>query len=297
MAGAAARVAQLKAGGNAAYKANDLDRAVKLYSAAIAADPRKPVLIANRSVASYECGHYAAALADVIHALECGTSSALVPKLALRAERCTLWLGDVDAAERWRAHGSLTGHGSDAGTASAAAAVPASMALQVAAVAEKVRACRMAEHDSARRASAARAAELVGAESPALARGGVRPERCEMFTTGQDPPISMLAGARRTLLYEIVKFVGNVDLQPQSVRQLATRCVFCCTLHCLLHRMFAFGHDPSEKPVSERSMCCCGSMLCDCSPVLLKSRARAPLTVRMPCWYRRLRARPATSPT
>ena len=195
---AAAHAVQLKADGNAAFKAFELDRAVELYSAAIAAAPREPVFIANRSAALYESGRYAAALADVRLTLECGAGSALVQKLAMRAARCALWLDDVDTAERWLAHGSLTEKGSDTGTAAAAAAVPAAMAAQIEAVADKVRACRAAGHVEAQRAAAARAAEVAGADAPALVRGGVRPERGEMFTSGHDPPVSMLAGVRRS---------------------------------------------------------------------------------------------------
>jgi tetratricopeptide (TPR) repeat protein len=180
---------ELKAAGNAAFKAYKLDDAIELYSAAMAAEPSNAIFRANRSAALFEAGCYAQCIADVEGVLDGEPDSQLAAKLALRAARSAMWLQDYSAAERWLTRAQLS---------------EGSLSAQAAAVADQIKACHtMASSGLLDQDAMASVSANSGADAPALVRGGVRRERREIFASGHDRPISMLAGPSTfTSLYQ-----------------------------------------------------------------------------------------------
>ena len=175
--------AQLKAAGNAAFKASKLEHAIDLYSCAMAAAPDDAVYVSNRSAALFEAGRYASCVADVGTALQRSPSDALAAKLALRAARAELWGGNIDAAEAWLSHQAII---ADASTAED----------QVKELREHVAACREAAKASASASDELRAvAAGIDCDAPGLLRDCLFPLRPDMYATGHDVVRSMLDGA------------------------------------------------------------------------------------------------------
>ena len=109
----AADALQLKAEGNAAFQAFQLDKAIELYTAAIAAAPAEPIYRANRSAALFEAGQYTECTEDIRQVLRAASANAtavapaLAAKLAVRAARCALWQNQAASAAEWLCHEAL----------------------------------------------------------------------------------------------------------------------------------------------------------------------------------------------
>ena len=75
----------LKDQGNKAFQAKDYDKAIDLFTQAIAIDPTNHVLFSNRSAAHAGKKDYAAALEDAEQASEGGVARNAAPYLTLIA--------------------------------------------------------------------------------------------------------------------------------------------------------------------------------------------------------------------
>ena len=169
-----AQAAELKVKGNAAVKAFKLDTAFVLYSAAIAACPEAPVFCSKRSAALYEAGRYAENCQYIERALELKPDSKLAAKLALRAARCSLWQGLLDAAEQWLAHDV-----SDDPTAE---------------LKDLLASCRAAEPLIGENNAAMQCLAGANADAPGMLRTALMPLPGEMSASSHDPAKSLLEG-------------------------------------------------------------------------------------------------------
>lgn len=175
--------AKLKADGNEAFKAFNLDLAIDLYSRAVAAAPHGAVYRSNRSAALFEAGRYAECLADIEAATALQPADALQAKLALRAARSCLWLRDFDAADQWLQREVFKVEDCSASVDDLKAHVAA---------------CRRTEGYESNAKLCALAAG-TDADAMRLLRDKIQHERGVLFATGHDDPRSMLEGARALL--------------------------------------------------------------------------------------------------
>ncbi|KAL9006254.1 MAG: hypothetical protein Q9188_000976 [Gyalolechia gomerana] len=92
----------LRQEGNALYRANLLQEAVRCYTKAAGLAPTDPTLLSNLSAANYEIGDYQHCIDDILKALELCTRDAttLRTKLYLRLIKCYLPGKDYQAAIR-----------------------------------------------------------------------------------------------------------------------------------------------------------------------------------------------------
>jgi hypothetical protein len=171
----------------------------------------------------------------------------LAAKLALRAAKCALWLGQEDAAERWLAHSALAG--------SAVQSQAQEVVDQVAACHKVAAAC---EQDGAPGASVLDADGLA----PPLLRSRIVIQHGAIFSMGHDDPCSMLQGA-------CIMCAGASDAMICCIFELAPLHVRpCVRQHALGWTHLSPHHDPAMASMQ--------AVRCPCSVSSRTRLARSP---------------------